>query len=45
MSMTSQAIDTQRLGFILNELRLPAVKLIWPDSPNAPTRKAGPVPA
>ena len=31
MSMTNQAIDAQRLGFILNDLRLPAIKLIWPD--------------
>ena len=31
MSMTHQAIDAQRLGLILNDLRLPAIKLIWPD--------------
>jgi DNA replication protein DnaC len=31
MSMTPQAIDAQRLGLILNDLRLPAIKLIWPD--------------
>ncbi len=31
MSMTHQAIDAQRLSLILNDLRLPAIKLIWPD--------------
>ena len=31
MSMTQQAIDAQRLSLILNDLRLPAIKLIWPD--------------
>ncbi len=31
MSMTHQAIDAQRLSLILNNLRLPAIKLIWPD--------------
>jgi DNA replication protein DnaC len=31
MSMTHKAIDAQRLGLILNDLRLPAIKLIWPD--------------
>jgi len=31
MSMTHMAIDAQRLGLILNDLRLPAIKLIWPD--------------
>ena len=36
MSMTNQAIDAQRLGFILNDLRLPAIKLIWPDFTEIP---------
>ncbi len=27
---TTQAVDTARLTLILNELRLPAVKLVWP---------------
>lgn len=31
MSITHQAIDAQRLSLILNDLRLPAIKLIWPD--------------
>ena len=31
MSMTHQAIDAQRLSLILNDLRLPAIKQIWPD--------------
>ena len=31
MNMTNQAIDAQRLSLILNDLRLPAIKLIWPD--------------
>ena len=31
MSMTHQAIDAQRLGLILNDLRLPAIKLNWPE--------------
>jgi DNA replication protein DnaC len=31
MSMTHPAIDAQRLSLILNDLRLPAIKLIWPD--------------
>ena len=26
----STIVDTQRLAFILNELRLPAIKQIWP---------------
>jgi len=29
--MTTSAIDAQRLSLILNDLRLPAVKLIWPE--------------
>lgn len=31
MTMTHQAIDAQRLSLILNDLRLPAIKLIWPE--------------
>jgi DNA replication protein DnaC len=31
MSMTHPPIDAQRLSLILNDLRLPAIKLIWPD--------------
>jgi DNA replication protein DnaC len=31
MSMTHQAIDAQRLSLILNDLRLPAIKQIWPE--------------
>jgi DNA replication protein DnaC len=31
MNATTQPIDTQRLTLILNELRLPAIKHIWPD--------------
>lgn len=37
-------VDAQRLSFILNELRLPAIKVIWPSLPNVPTRRAGPPP-
>ena len=29
--MNSPSIDAQRLGLILNDLRLPAIKLVWPD--------------
>lgn len=29
--MSSPSIDAQRLGLILNDLRLPAIKLVWPD--------------
>jgi DNA replication protein DnaC len=31
MSMTHPAINAQRLSLILNDLRLPAIKQIWPD--------------
>ncbi|MBB6193990.1 DNA replication protein DnaC, partial [Sphingobium wenxiniae] len=31
MSNASHNIDAQRLSFILNELRLPAIKVVWPD--------------
>jgi DNA replication protein DnaC len=31
MSRNAPAIDAQRLSLILNDLRLPAIKLIWPD--------------
>jgi DNA replication protein DnaC len=31
MSMINSAIDAQRLSLILNDLRLPAIKLIWSD--------------
>lgn len=31
MSATTQPIDAQRLTLILNELRLPAIKQVWPD--------------
>src|SRR6476469_10999708 len=27
---TTSTIDTAKLGILLNELRLPAIKLIWP---------------
>jgi DNA replication protein DnaC len=29
--MNSPSIDAQRLSLILNDLRLPAIKLVWPD--------------
>jgi DNA replication protein DnaC len=29
--MSNPSIDAQRLGLILNDLRLPAIKLVWPD--------------
>jgi transposase len=29
--MTGPSIDAQRLSLILNDLRLPAIKLVWPD--------------
>ena len=29
--MNSPSIDAQRLGLILNDLRLPAIKLVWPE--------------
>jgi IstB-like ATP binding protein len=29
--MSSPSIDAKRLGLILNDLRLPAIKLVWPD--------------
>jgi DNA replication protein DnaC len=29
--MSSPSIDAQRLGLILNDLRLPAIKLVWPE--------------
>src|SRR6478609_9507956 len=28
---TNSTIDTAKLGILLNELRLPAIKLIWPE--------------
>jgi DNA replication protein DnaC len=31
MTKPTQAIDAQRLSLILNDLRLPAIKLAWPD--------------
>ncbi len=31
MSKAPHSVDAQRLGFILNELRLPAIKVVWPD--------------
>ncbi|MBB4633437.1 DNA replication protein DnaC [Sphingosinicella soli] len=31
MTKATQAIDAQRLTLILNDLRLPAIKLVWPD--------------
>jgi DNA replication protein DnaC len=31
MSPTSAPIDAQRLGLLLNELRLPAIKQVWPE--------------
>ena len=31
MSTTTTPIDTQRLSLILNDLRLPAIKQVWPD--------------
>jgi DNA replication protein DnaC len=31
MTMATQAIDGQRLSLILNDLRLPAIKLAWPE--------------
>lgn len=31
MTKAAQAIDAQRLTLILNDLRLPAIKLVWPD--------------
>ncbi|MDE8347194.1 MAG: ATP-binding protein, partial [Acidocella sp.] len=31
MTKPTQAIDGQRLSLILNDLRLPAIKLAWPD--------------
>jgi DNA replication protein DnaC len=29
--MSNPSIDAQRLGLILNDLRLPAIKLVWPE--------------
>jgi DNA replication protein DnaC len=29
--MSNPSIDAQRLGLVLNDLRLPAIKLIWPE--------------
>lgn len=31
MSLPTKTIDAQRLSLVLNELRLPAIKTIWPD--------------
>jgi len=31
MKNANQAIDAQRLSLILNDLRLPAIKLVWPE--------------
>jgi hypothetical protein len=31
MTKDSNAADAARLAFLLNELRLPAIKLLWPD--------------
>jgi DNA replication protein DnaC len=31
MSNPTASIDAQRLSLILNDLRLPAIKLIWPE--------------
>ena len=31
MTKESNAADTARLAFLLNELRLPAIKHLWPD--------------
>ena len=43
---TNNAVDTARLSLLLNELRLPAIKLhLAAASPSRPTRKAGPPPA
>lgn len=38
---TNTTVDTAKLSLLLNELRLPAIKLMWP--PNRLTRKAGPL--
>lgn len=45
MSMTHQAIDAQQTSLILNDLRLPAIKLIWPDFADRADKEGWPTPA
>jgi hypothetical protein len=42
---SAAAVDTARLTIMLNELRLPTIKSLWPHSANRPTGKNGPPPA
>ncbi|HYZ20767.1 MAG TPA: ATP-binding protein, partial [Rhodopila sp.] len=42
MNPTTKPIDAQRLTLILNELRLPAIKQIWPDFTERADKEAWP---
>lgn len=39
--MNSLALDPSRLSVLLNELRLPAIKQLWPFFAERATKKAG----
>ena len=41
MKANTHSVDEARLGIMLNELRLPTIKTLWPDSPSNPIAKAG----
>jgi hypothetical protein len=38
---TINPVDAARIELLLADLRLPAIKLMWPSSPDNPTRRAG----
>lgn len=37
---TKTSVDAARVELLLNELRLPGIKVMWPSSPSNSTRKA-----
>src|ERR1700738_246189 len=42
---TTNTVDAARVELLLNELRLPSIRLMGPSSPRNPTRKVGRRPA